>query len=179
MRLGFDLDKVFIDYPPFIPASIIDKIYKKRSHGTLSYRIPRKTEQIIRLFTHYHLFRPPIVKNLVFVKNLRKSSNHKHFLISSRFSFLKKTTERLILKHKLNELFNELHFNFDNRQPHIFKNQIIQRLKIDRYADDDLKLLEYVSEKNPKTLFFWLNNKVKKKLTNNLFSITDLSEMLK
>lgn len=178
MNLGFDLDKVFIDYPPFIPSKIIDRIYKKEFNGKLSYRIPGKPEQIIRLFTHYYFFRPPIRKNLEFIKRLRKL-NHKHILISSRFSFLKKTTERLIKKHRLDKLFNELYFNFDDQQPHIFKNQIIQRLKIDRYVDDDLRLLEYVSERNPKTLFFWLNNKIKNKLTKNLISITNLSEMLK
>lgn len=179
MNLGFDLDKVFIDYPPFIPAKIIDKIYKKESNGVLSYRIPKKSEQIIRLFTHYSIFRPPISKNLLFIKKLRQSSRHHHFLISSRFSFLKNTTEKLISEYKLKDSFDGLYFNFDDQQPHIFKNKIIQKLKIHRYVDDDLKLLEYISNKNPKALFFWLNNKINKKLAKNLSAITDLSEMLK
>lgn len=179
MNLGFDLDKVLIDYPPFIPAGVIDKIYKKESNGKLSYRIPQKHEQIIRLITHYHLLRPPISKNLAFIKTLKASSNHKHFLISSRFSFLKRTTEKLIKINKLDELFDELYFNFGNQQPHIFKNRIIQKLKIHRYVDDDLKLLEYVSDNNSKTLFFWLNSKIKKKLSKNLTAITNLSEMLR
>ena len=179
MNLGFDLDKVFIDYPPFIPDKIINRLYRKKSDGILSYRMPKKPEQILRIISHYHLFRAPIKKNLSFVENLKKGANHHHFLISSRFSFLKKTTEALIKKHKLNELFDELYFNFNDKQPHLFKNGIIQKLKLQRYVDDDLSLLEYISVHNPKTVFFWLNDKTKRKLTNNLFAINDISEMLK
>ena len=30
MNIGFDLDKVFIDTPPFIPKTVIEKLYKKK-----------------------------------------------------------------------------------------------------------------------------------------------------
>lgn len=179
MNLGFDFDKIFIDYPPFIPATFINKIYKKKANGNLSYRIPRKPEQILRLITHYHHFRPPITKNLEFIKQLRSSFNHKNYLISSRFSFLKKTTESLIEKHSLEELFDGFYFNFRDQQPHIFKNQILQKLNINRYVDDDLHLLKYAASYNPKILFFWLNDKIKSNLSKNIIAITDISEMLK
>lgn len=179
MNLGFDLDKIFIDYPPFIPPEIINRLYKEKSDGLLAYRMPKKPEQILRIISHYHLFRAPISKNLEFVKKLKKRQNHKHFLISSRFSFLKKTTELVVKKNKLNELFDKLYFNFNDLQPHLFKNEIIRKLKIQRYVDDDLFLLKFVAAKNQKSLFFWLNNKVKKRLNKNIIAITDLSEMLK
>lgn len=179
MNLGFDLDKIFINYPPIIPVIIIDWLYKRKLNEGLSYRIPGKSEQIIRIISHYHLFRSPIQKNLMFIKNLRESSNHRHFLISSRFSFLKKKTEELVIKHKLHKLFDELYFNFENKQPHLFKNNIIKKLKLQKYVDDDLSLLKYVSMNNPRTFFYWLNDKTKGKLTKNLTAITDLSEMLK
>lgn len=178
MNIGFDLDKIFIDYPPFVPDWLIDKLYKKKANGELSYRIPSKAEQILRLISHYSLFRPPIKKNIEIIEKLYRKNNNKHYLISSRFSFLKNKTKALIKRHQLDELFDGLFFNFKNEQPHLFKNHVIKKLKICLYVDDDLQLLRYLSAKNSKVKFFWLSNKETKKLENNLFAIKDLSEML-
>lgn len=177
MNVGFDLDKIFIDYPFFLPDFIIDKLYKKKVNGEITYRIPKKTEQFLRLLIHHPIFRRPIRKNIEFMKSLASKNQHKHYLISSRFSFLKKPTEKLIQKHKFDKLFENLYFNFSNNQPHFYKNEIIQKLKIDRYVDDDLSLLTFLADKNPKTKFFWLNKRIKKTLDKNLFAINNLSEM--
>lgn len=177
MNVGFDLDKIFIDYPPFVPDGLIDRLYKKKSNDELSYRIPSKMEQIIRLISHYSLFRPPIKKNIEIIRKLRQKNTDKYYLISSRFSFLRNKTEALIKKHELDKFFDGLFFNFKNEQPHFFKKSVIEKLKIDLYVDDDLRLLNYLLLENSKTKFFWLNAKETKKLERNLFAIKDLSEM--
>lgn len=179
MNLGFDFDKIFIDYPPFIPSVLIDKLYKKKNSNKVTYRIPSKPEQLFRIATHHPYLRPIITENITFIKALRKKNHHKHYLISSRFGFLKNRTENLIKNHQLNLLFDELFFNFENKQPHIFKDKIIKKIRINRYVDDDLDLLEYLLEKNKQTLFFWLNKKHNGYLKKNLFAITKLSDMLK
>lgn len=177
MNVGFDLDKIFIDYPPFVPDGLIDRLYKKKSNGELSYRIPSKAEQIVRLISHYSLFRPPIKKNIEIIKKLHRKNTDKYYLISSRFNFLRNKTEALIKKHQLDKFFDRLFFNFKNEQPHFFKKAVIEKLKIDLYVDDDLSLLNYLLLENSKTKFFWLNNNESKKLKGNLFAIKDLSEM--
>lgn len=178
MNLGFDFDKIFIDYPPFIPDNLIDRLYKKKSNGALIYRIPSKTEQLFRLFTHHQFFRPPIFENINFVKQITKQNNHKYYLISSRFGFLQQATDTLVKKHELDKVFHAMHFNFTDKQPHVFKGEIIKKLHIHRYVDDDLPLLEYLSLKNKKTLFFWLNKKLDKKLTHNLLAIRNLNKII-
>lgn len=179
MNIGFDLDKVFIDYPFFVSSKIIDLFYKGRSNGSLKYRIPGRLEQILRIISHHPLLRQPISENIEFMKKLARERNHSYYLISSRFGFLKKTTENLVKKHGIDKMFRSLHFNFVNDQPHLFKNQLIQKLKIDQYVDDDLSLLNFLAEKNLKTKFFWLNKKISKPLKKNLFAIQHLSEMFK
>ncbi len=177
MNIGFDLDKVFIDYPPFVPAGLIDKLYKKRDNGALYYRIPSIPEKIIRRASHIRFFRPAIKENLEFLNNIPKTGN-KFYLISSRFSFLQNPTKNLIKKHNLDHLFDEMYFNFENKQPHVFKNDIIEKLNLDMYVDDDLSLIKHVAQKNPQTNFFWLNNTIKnKRLTKNIFAISTLSSM--
>ncbi|MDO8620950.1 MAG: hypothetical protein Q7R31_01580 [Candidatus Levybacteria bacterium] len=177
MNIGFDLDKIFIDYPPFVPDGLIDRLYKKRANGELSYRIPSRVEQIIRLISHYSLFRPSIKKNIEIIKKLHRKNTNKYYLISGRFGFLKNRTDEVIKKYKFDKIFNGLYFNFANNQPHLFKQKIIIKLKINLYVDDDLQLLQYLSVKNPKVKFFWLNNKESRELEDNLFAIKDLSEM--
>jgi hypothetical protein len=179
MNIGFDLDKIFIDLPPLVPSQIIDLFYKGKAKQELKYRIPSRFEQIIRIASHHPLLRHPITKNLEYIKNINMKNINKYYLISSRFGFLKKRTDDLIKLHNFNKIFNAMYFNYENKQPHQFKNEVIKKLNIDMFVDDDLQLLEYLIDKNPKTKFFWLNNKISKSLKKNLFAIKQLPEIFK
>ncbi len=183
MLIGFDLDKVFIDTPPLVPTSIIQKLYKKKSNGTLLYRIPSKPEQIFRRITHISPLRPPIHKNLETLKKISKEKNTL-YLISSRYSFLKQPTNNLIKKHKLDTIFETLYFNYNDEQPHVFKNTVLKKLHLDMYIDDDLSLLQYVAKDNPKTSFYWLKTDAQKDylklhpvLRANVIPINNLTEL--
>lgn len=184
MTIGFDLDRIFINTPPFIPGDVISKLYKKKDNGELLYRIPSRPEQLFRRATHLPLFRPPIEENLAFLHAVAKKQN-KLYLISSRYKFLEGVTEKLVQKHKLNTIFEKLYFNYDNKQPHIFKNEILKKLKLDIYIDDDLSLLQFVAKDNPKTKFYWLETDEKesalshhKTLEKNVFPISRLSNII-
>lgn len=178
MNFGFDLDKIFIDYPSFVPDKIIDRLYKQSSNGILWYRIPSKTEQLFRLITHYPMFRPPILENIKFMQQISSNKKHKYYLISSRFRFLRTITESILKNYGLNSLFDGSFFNFEDKQPHFFKEKIIKILDIHRYVDDDLSLLQFIAKRNTKTKFFWLNNKKRGPLQINLIAIARLSEMI-
>jgi hypothetical protein len=177
MNIGFDLDKVFIDYPPLISPKLIDKLYKKRDNGVLIYRIPSYPEQLLRRASHAPFLRPAIKENLEFLKNISKK-DHKLYLISSRFKFLEKHTQKLVQRFRLDEIFDGLYFNYGNLQPHIFKEEVIKGLNLDSYIDDDLSLIKHVAKTSPKTKFFWLNQaKMKQDLPDNVFSISKLAEI--
>lgn len=181
MRIGFDLDKIFVDYPPFIPDQLIDKIYKKKSNGELIYRIPHRPEQYLRSFFHLSIFRPLIKENIDVVKKIPRDNNQL-FLISSRFGFLEKKTKALLKKYKLDTLFDGMYFNFEDKQPHIFKNEVLRKLHLDIYIDDDLHLLQYLVSYHKKTQFFWLTphpNYKHKHALYNITPITRLSEIIK
>jgi len=177
MNIGFDLDKIFINTPPIVPREIIEWLYKEKANGSLKYRIPSKLEQIIRIVSHNPLLRSPITQNLDYIKDLVLTKKNKYYLISSRFSFLKERTDSLIKRYDFDKIFNAMYFNYENKQPHLFKNEIIKKLSLDKFVDDDLQLLEYLTDKNPMTKFFWLNNKISKPLRKNLFAIKRISEM--
>ena len=177
MNIGFDFDKVFIDYPPLVPSVVVDRLYKKKSNGHLLYRIPSKPEQEFRKLTHLPYLRPVIKENLLFLKSIPKDK-HALFLVSSRFGFLEMTTERIVKKHGFDKLFDKLYFNFNNEQPHLFKSEVIKKLDLDVYVDDDLAMLRYVARHNKKTKFYWLNPRKQGFISFNITGITHLSEIL-
>lgn len=179
MNIGFDLDKIFIDYPPIIPDKLIDRLYKKKANGELVYRIPSKPEQYIRRLSHLSLLRPSIRKNISFLKSLPKNE-HNLYLISSRYGFLKDVTENRMRSEGFDKVFNQLFFNFTNKQPHLFKADVLKNMKMDIYVDDDIHLLKHVAKENPETTFFWLTQeKYGPKLPPNVIKIHDLTDILK
>jgi hypothetical protein len=178
MRVGFDLDKVFIDFPPFVPDRLIEKLYRKKANGELSYRIPSRPEQFIRHVSHAPILRPAIVKNIDLLKSIPKDK-HKLYLISSRFGFLEGRTKALVKMHRFDEIFDEMFFNFSNKQPHEFKDEVLKKLHLDVYIDDDFHLLKHVAKHNKNTLFYWLANGGKKRqITRNIYSTSDLSDIV-
>lgn len=188
MIIGFDFDKVFVNYPPLIPDSLVDFLYKgkffkktKRVED-LSYRFPGSIEQQIRILSHHHYFRRPINSNIQALRKISEKKDVQVYLVSSRFNFLKKTTKEIIDRYKIKKYFNKVYFNYENKQPHIFKEELIKKLKIEKYIDDDLDLALYLAKKIPELKVYWLNNKSKKSkmdLPNNVTRIKDLSEFIK
>ena len=177
MNVGFDFDRVFIDYPPFIPAKLIDWLYRNHKGKSLSYRIPRlRLEQFIREVSHFHLFRPRISENLEFVS--RFPDGHHLHLISSRYKFLENLTRKLLDKSGLSRVFCSVNLNTRNEQPHFFKEKTIKRLKINLYVDDDLDLLKYLYSRCPRTKLFWYNPYgFRPPLPPKITSITKLAEI--
>lgn len=178
MKIGFDLDKVFINTPPLIPNAVINKFYKKRDNGILLYNIPSRPEQLLRKAVHTPLLRQPMKKNLTFLNELSKDKKHQLYLISSRFNFLEPETTRLVKKYELDKIFDKLYFNYDNKQPHEFKNEVLKKLNLDIFIDDDLSLVRYVAKDNPQTKFFWFDQYSKEKIIEkNIKVINKLGEI--
>ncbi len=179
MNIGFDLDKVFINFPPFIPPKFIRIMYGEKSNGQLTYRIPGKIEQKIRQLSHIPFLRQPMRENMQIVKTMSTRHNWNFFLISSRYGFLRHATETLVQKYGLTKYFKKLYFNFSNQQPHLFKSLAITKEHIDAYIDDDLPLLIYLAKQHPHVHFFWLNEKTMGKIQKNIEAITNFSDFFK
>ncbi|MDO8429565.1 MAG: hypothetical protein Q7S88_02955 [Candidatus Daviesbacteria bacterium] len=167
MRIGFDLDKIFIDYPPFIPTQTIDWLYRhspkdlfrKNTNSQLSYHIPKPgLERLIRRLSHLDFLRPKITSNAMFLSSL---GGHSLYLISSRYKFLENLTLKILGKYDLITPFTAIYLNNKDLQPHKFKEQKIKELNLDIYLDDDLRLLKYLKSKDIKTKLLWYNPKFK------------------
>lgn len=189
MNIGFDLDRIFINYPPLIPSQLIDWLYKqslreilslkRHNSKTLSYNIPHSWfAKTIRQISHIPLLRPPIKQNINFIHTF---SNHTHqlHLISSRFGFLQNLTYYLLNKYQLSTPFSSINLNLHDMQPHLFKEKIIKEKMIQLFVDDDLELLKYLQTRCPDTKLLWYNPYSRKTFTNGIVTITNLDEVTK
>lgn len=179
MRIGFDFDKVFVNYPPFVPDFIIDWFYKKKNHN-LYYKIPGSLEQKIRILSHHPLLRPQIKENINVLERMAKQKQHEIYLVSGRFGFLKDRTEKWVKRYNVDIFFKKLYFNFSNKQPHLFKLEMIKKLKIKHFIDDDLDLLLFLSDKLKDVKLYWLNQKLFSlhvSLPQNISIIKNLTEL--
>lgn len=188
MKIGFDFDGIFVGLPPYVPLILIDLFYKGRfailsrknkDIKELHYRFPGYIERQIRILSHYPLFRPQIKPNVKSLHTLLKQNSIESYLISSRFGFLKKRTQNWVDKYDFHNHFEEVIFNYNNEQPHIFKDKMIKKLKLDAYVDDDLDLLKYLSLNNPSLKLYWIRkNSSDETLPKNIYPIKGLSELI-
>ena len=178
MIIGFDFDKVLVNYPPFIPDFVIDYLYKSHKNG-LHYRIPTNPiEILLRKLSHFYLFRPPITANITFVHDLASSGKHQLHLISSRYNFLERITHHLLDRFRLTPDFTSVNLNLDNEQAHLFKLHVIKKLKIDIFVDDDYQLLLFLSQQKLATKLYCYRPKLDELSVPGVTVINDLRHLL-
>jgi uncharacterized HAD superfamily protein len=151
LRLAFDLDGVIINKPLFVPKALVETLFKGSSKK-LHYRFPKsRLEQLIRRLSHFYVFRPPISKNISLIKKIKKQTPHQLFLVSSRYSFLKRQTQIWFEKRKIVALFDKIWLNTKDESPPLFKEKILRRLKPDYFFEDDPEIASFLSKKLPQT----------------------------
>lgn len=148
IKIAFDLDGVIIDKPPIIPKRLLERLFRGDGGKSLHYRFPAsKIEQAIRKISHFYLFRPPIRKNIEFIRELTKDKRYELYIVSARYSFIEKETFKWLEKRKINNIFKGIYLNIKDEQPHLFKEKILSELKPDIFIDDDGLIADYLGEK--------------------------------
>lgn len=144
-KIGFDLDGVLINKPPFITKSLLEWLVRSHNTTKLSYRYPKHNlERWTRWLSHHPIFRPPLKNNIRIVKKLSREEKCRLYAISSRYKFLEERTKEWFRYHRLNDVFESIYINLNNEQPHLFKERMIKKLKIEVFIDDDLHLIQYL-----------------------------------
>lgn len=154
IRIAFDLDGVIIDKPPLVPKRLLEWLFRGWKENGLHYRFPHsKIEQKIRKISHFYLFRPPIKKNIEFVKKLSKNPKYELYAVSGRYSFLREETEKWLEKRKIKGIFKEVFINMPDEQPHLYKEKKLREMKAEIFVDDDGLLADYLAEKSKAKIY--------------------------
>lgn len=177
IKIAFDLDGVIIDKPPLIPKKLLEKLFRGFKNKGLHYRFPKtQFEQQIRKLSHFYLFRPPIKKNIEFIKKLALSKKYELYVVSGRYLFLKNQTENWLEKRGLTSIFKKVFINLNNEQPHLYKEKMLAKIGADIYVDDDFLLADYLSKNKNCRIFCYSS---KGEMCQKASRVRELKEIIK
>ncbi|MDD3531717.1 MAG: hypothetical protein PHR64_00460 [Candidatus Shapirobacteria bacterium] len=160
IKIGFDLDGVIIDRPPLVPKTWLERLFRGTKDCGLVYNFPtNRGHQWLRKLSHHSFFRPPIRKNLTFLKKISQDPNFEVYLISGRYSFLEKETAKWLAKKGLGGNLSGVFINEADLLPHIFKKKIIKKLGLDFYFEDDNQIVSFLRKEIPQTKIYRVDSK--------------------
>lgn len=173
LKVGFDFDGVILYNPIRIFRPIIafiKSIFFNHKKPLTFYYPKTKIEKLCwRIFHLSSLFPSAGLKE---IKKLVKEKKIKAYLITGRYSFLKKDLQKWIRSLKLRDFFSGIYYNQKDEQPHFFKEKIIKKLNLDIYIEDNWDIVNYLknqmkNRKNrngKKIKIFWIYNLFDRKI---------------
>jgi len=180
LKIGFDLDGVLLYNPARIARPIIvffKKILLKKEVDKFHYP-QTKIQKLIWLMLHKVVFGPALGYDEL--KKLIKSKKIKAYIITGRNESLKDDYNRWMKKLDAKKYFSGCFFNDKNEQPYLFKERMINKLKLDLYVEDNLDITSYLKSriKDQESKIFWIYNIFDR---NNLYlsKFPDLESVVK
>lgn len=182
LRVGFDLDGVILYNPARILRPLIALIKKLFIRKRLNkFWIPKKPwERWFWSLAHRSsIFIAPGFED---IKRLVKQNKIKAYLVTARFSFLKDDLQKWLSNKHFNQVFSQVYYNENDEQPHLFKDKVIKKLKLDFFVEDNWDIVKHLSPKfekeKPPTKVFWLYNIFDKRI-DYLFKFPGLKQAVR
>ncbi len=157
LRVGFDLDGVLLYNPARIVRPIISWVKRTFLHKRkLSFYYPKThAEKIMwKLFHYSSIYNAP---GLDEIRRLVKEGKIEAYLITARFGFLGNSVLRWVKYNNLTNTFKEVYYNKNDEQPHLFKERMINKLKLDAYIEDNFDIVTHISKTTPAHIM-WIYN---------------------
>lgn len=157
IRVGFDLDGVILYNPARIVRPLI-AFYKKffLKKKVLKFYYPHSPfeKTIWKLVHKSSIFIAPGLND---IKQLVKRKKIKAYIVTARYGFMGKELVAWFKKNELDLIFSELYYNKHDDQPHIFKERMIKKLKLDFFVEDNYDIVQHIG-KSTKAKAVWIYN---------------------
>ncbi|MCR4264404.1 MAG: hypothetical protein NUV98_06840 [Candidatus Roizmanbacteria bacterium] len=144
LRIGFDFDGVIAYNPLRVlrrPAMGMKQFFFPSSE--LTFPIPRqKTFRFLWELAHETSFFPSY--GFAELKRLLRGKKIEAYILTGRFSFLEDNLRRWLVKWNADNMFTGIYVNKEFEQPHHFKEQMLKKLKLDYYVEDNLDIVTYL-----------------------------------
>ncbi len=172
LKVGFDLDGVLLYNPTRVvrPLIVLFKhaFIKKREK---KFTIPKsRPAKFIWKLAHYSSF--ATAGGLDDIERLVRAGKIEAHIVTARFDFLENDFKRKLKTLNKNGIFESAHFNKKNEQPHLFKERMIQELKLDAFIEDNYDIVSYLSKKHS-TKVLWIYNILDRNI-NHPYKFPDL-----
>jgi len=186
-KVGFDLDGVILYNPIRIFRKLISDILKplkknlfntKKNKAELFYIPKSKIMRFVWLILHKTSFMiSPDYDQLI---KISKKKNVELYLITGRYGFLENDLKKWLKKINAKKIFKKVFYNKKNSQPHLFKKNVIQKLNLKYYVEDNWDIVKKLNHKNSKAKIIWLSNIVDRNIPYRLkfFSLKEVCQYL-
>ena len=160
LRVGFDLDGVILYNPVRIVRPIIaffKNVFLHKKELIFYYPKSPVSQWFWKLFHKSSIFISPGVNDL---KMLVKQKKIKAYIVTARYDFLGSELKQWVKKNKFNSIFSGIYYNSQNKQPHFFKENMIKKLDLDVFVEDNWDIVDYLSNSIIKTRcsIYWIYN---------------------
>ena len=160
LKAGFDFDGVIAYNPLRVlrkPVNMIMRVILGKS--SLEYYPQSKQSQWLWKILHKSSFLPsPGLKDL---RKLLEEDKIEGYIITGRFAMLDEDLRRWLQQHEIEHLFKRIYVNKKNKFPYIFKEEMINKLKLDYFLEDNWDVIKYLNRSLPKqskTQLHWIYN---------------------
>lgn len=160
IRIGFDFDGVLFynatrNLRPYI---YFVKRYLLGITKTRFYLPNTNNHLLIRVVTFLH--KSSYKPNAGFDQFLKMLKNPKYevFIITARMSFMQEDIHQLLKQYNLKGI-KQIIQNKKDEQPHLYKEKLIKKLKLNYYFDDNWDIVKHLSE-NTRAKIIWIDNLV-------------------
>ena len=177
LRIGFDLDGVLLYNPARIARPIVAFIKKHfLKKRTNTFYIPKSpmAKQMWSVFHLSSLFPTSGHKQL---KEFIKKHKIQAYIISARYGFLEEDFKKWVKKLDPDHVFIEYYHNTENKQPHVYKKQMIDKLGLDVFVEDNWDIIRLIKPKT-KTKMFWITNILDRNVYHE-FKYTGIEQVVK
>lgn len=157
LKVGFDFDGVLLYNPTRIvrgPVVLFKHFFLPRREK--KFTIPKgKIAKFAWKMAHLSSFM--IAPGLDEIERLVRAGKIEAHIITARFDFLENDFKRKLRNVNKNGIFTSAHFNKKNEQPHLFKERMINEMKLDAFIEDNYDIVSYLSKKHA-TKVLWIYN---------------------
>jgi hypothetical protein len=184
LKIGLDLDGVVLFNPirifrPF--TGLIKPLIFKKNKSNEFYFPHTSIEKFVWRLLHKTSLWP--AKGMDEIIKMSKKNNVKLYLITSRYDFLKEDFEEWVKKLKAESYFAECIYNKDNLQPQLYKENLIEKLDLDIFVEDNWGIVEHLYRKlkDKGVKIFWISNILDQKINYpyKFMSLLELVNFLK
>jgi hypothetical protein len=164
VKVGFDFDGV-VAYNPLrilrLPVMAVASLFSQKKSKEPHFPYPSHPV-IKRLWEYAHQTSHFPSHGFTELKELLEG-DIEGYLITGRYSFLEDELYDWLEKRNIKHLFKQIHVNMKDEQPHLFKERMLRKLKLDYYVEDNLDIVLHLNSKsearNPITTeIHWIYN---------------------
>ncbi len=148
IKVGFDLDGVLLYNPARIVRPLVSLLKKKKvliERKELEFYVPKTSweQWFWELFHKSSIFLSPGFAELV---QLQKKGVIEPYLITGRFGHLQGDCLKWLKKMNAKKIFVGCFINKNDEQPHLFKEKMVKKLKLDYFIEDNWDIVRHLDQ---------------------------------